>query len=332
MTTARHLTQSTKKRSVFTIATGLDSFLNMAVNLAISFERHNSTSDIDFYIVTDRKFKLPSKLRKTRIVDVSDSQIPKGFSAKLLIPELSQSPQSLFVDADCLITRNVEEIFSIFSGLPVGIFGEVMTEGERFGDVKGVCAKMSIPWLPNFNGGVYYVDNDFGAKEVFAAARALEPAYDDIGFVRLRGQPNEEMLVGAVLAKNGIYPVANGGNYYADFQWWPKLEELNILEGRCRLANPPAPDQLHQSKYPATKGEPIIVHFLGHHVELVAYQRSTVALRCWAHGFPLPTELSYLATIHSTLIEKVKAAFRRPYHYFFGFRKIRKSKSRLIIE
>lgn len=320
------------KKSVFTIATGLPAFREMAINLALSFEYFNGDNDIPFYIITDYPLIINNALKKTYVVNISGFSLPRGFSIKLLIDNFAPSDKSIFVDADCLFTGPADPLFEAFDGLPVGIFGVTMTSGERFGDVESYLRVLSIEFMPNFNGGIYYVDKNAGAKKIFDEARKLEPLYDQVGFVRLRGQPNDEMLIGAALAKQQIKPVENTGRYYADFQWWPQVIKLDILKGICHMMNPPYPDSRHQDYFPASDATPIVVHFLGHHVEGLLYKRSSVALRLWFARIPAPSLLAVILTSHLCAFELFKNMFRGIYHAIFGARPIQKTKNRFILD
>ncbi|MCW2284292.1 hypothetical protein M2323_002159 [Rhodoblastus acidophilus] len=320
-------------RSVFTIATGSESFFKMAINLARSFEYFNAgNNDIAFYIFTDVERRLPSDLKHSRLSVLKCDDLRIGFSIKLLIDRFAPTMQSIFIDADCFVLGSVEPLFDAFSDSSVGIFGEVLCDGERFGNVSSYNERLGISFMPNFNGGIYYIDKSREAKVIFAEARQLEPRYDDVGFVRLRGQPNDEMLIGAALAKNAIYPVPNDGRYYADFQWWPDLIEFDVLKGRCVMRNPPAPDPRRQERYPAAVASPLVVHFLGQHVDSAAYKRAALTLALNAKKLPFPGLLSSVFASPYFIEAAFKNRFRRVFRAMFGVRQIRRSRSRLVIE
>jgi hypothetical protein len=302
----------------------------MALNLARSFEWHNRRNAIRFFILTDLPTSVPPDLTRTTVIHMAKGSLARGFSAKLHLDKLAPSTRSLFIDADCLVLGPLEPLISAFDGRSVGVLGELMHDGEWFGDVTAVRRRLNLSHLLKFNGGVVYVTRSEEARAIYEYARELEAQYDEIGFVRLRGQPNDEMLMSASLAKHGVMPVRNAGEYYADFQWWPELREFDVLNGRCLMVNPPVPDSRHQTRYPATDAHPVILHFLGHHVNTPEYLRASISLR-YRHLF-VADLLAAIGSAHSFGIRALKDVCRPVFRRFCGTRPIPQSKSRLVID
>lgn len=69
-----------------------------------------------------------------------------------------------------------------------------------------------IQAMPRFNGEVYYLERGRICEKVYETARELERRYDDIGFVRLRGHPNDEVLVSLAMALHGQEPIPERGD------------------------------------------------------------------------------------------------------------------------
>lgn len=316
--------------SVFTIAGGLPIYFAMAVNLARSFELHNSSGDTVFHIITDLENTLPKDLCNTKVVRMPRGSLARGFSSKLHLDEFAPTPRALFLDADCLVLASLEPVFLVFKDHPVGIFGELMYDGEWFGNVISIRAKLGLSHLNKFNGGVYYVTKTAQAHSIFSFARKLEPQYDEIGFMRLRGQVDEELLIGASLALHGVLPVHNDGRFYADFQWWPNLQRLNVLKGRCTMTNPPAPHPKHQALFPAAEAHPAIVHFLGHHVESPEYRQAQVSLQY--RSTPFGNVLGLVGSAPAYLNRAIRNVCRPAFHKLFGVRRVKRTDSRLIID
>ena len=317
-------------RSAFTIATGKQSYKDMAINCARSFRRWN---DLPFVIFSDEQFALPVDLHGVEVRVLPAEQQRVGFSIKLLVDRFAPSPQSLFLDADCLVMGDLAPLFVAFAGKPVGVLGYLKADGEMFGDVPAVCKAAGVAALARFNGGVYYIEQGAESAAIFAEARRLEPMYDELGLVRLRGQPNDEILLSIALAKAGVPPLENTGRFYADFHWWPKVERFDALKGIAVMRNPPAGAAGRQNMYPPADlaDAPLVVHFLNHHVESVRYRRETLALRLTRYPFgarPLAT-LRYLPL---EAVERAKDALRPLFHRLFGPRKLRRSTMRLELD
>jgi len=315
-------------KSAFTIATGRQTYKKMAINCARSFARWN---DLPFFIYSDEELELPADLKNVSVRVMQPGEFGIGFSTKLHLDRFCPTNRSLFIDADCLVMGDLEPLFAACAGTPVGVLGYLKSDGEMFGDVRQVCAHVGVDALPHFNGGLYYVEQGHASAAIFDEARALEPRYDEIGLVRLRGQPNDEVLISIALAKAGVKPVANDGGFYADFQWWPEVERIDALKGEAIMRNPPAGSPGHQDRYPSGEAKPLVVHFLGHHVEGNRYREETLALLL--SRYPLPARLiAALAVLPARAVDGFKELFRPLFHRLFGARKIRKSASRLVLD
>lgn len=329
MLNSDNLMSAINTKSVFTIATGKVTYFNMAINLARSFEWHNSTSDLLFYIVTDLNLSLPPDLKRTQLIPVRDGIMPKGFSSKLHLDRLAVTEEALFIDADCLVMGPLEELFAEFGDKPVGVLGVSVVEGEWFGDIKSHMVRLGVDKFMKFNGGVYYLNKAKGAVEIYNAARNIETRYDEIGFLRLRGQPNDELSMAAALSKFDVLPVNSDGRFYGDFQWWPILLNLDVLSGQCRMRNPPPPDPQHQSAFPALDANPLILHFLGHHINSPEYVEQAFALRF--RYWPLSNFLARFLSTPSYLERKLKNFGRPFFRKIFGVRAVQAEKTRYIV-
>lgn len=316
-------------KCAFTVATGKKTYKDMAVHLALSVARNSPNTP--FILFTDSLFEVPKALKRSNFRLIEVENIRTGFSSKLRLAELVDVERSLFIDADCLVYRDLTPIFEAAQGSPVGVFGYSKKKGEFFCDVEKTCQAFDVASLPHFNGGLYYIERGEASAAVYSRALELEPRYDEIGLVRLRGQPNEEILMSISLAEHGIQPVANDGTLYADFQWWPQVDTLNVVRQKSSMQNPPPPHPLHQGTFPATSANPIVVHFLGHHAERPLYRRECLAVRLpgW-----IPAPDSVASVIMSPLFvkEKAREILRPAYRKLFGTRKVKESKSRLVID
>jgi hypothetical protein len=101
-----------------------------------------------------------------------------------------------------------------------------------------------------------------------------------------------------------------------------------VLNGKTFLENPPNPSPLHQDWYPFEKVSPLIIHFLGHHVQSYQYKKDAYRLSKLHQS-----SISFAEKLKSDLfIEwpmRARAAFKnmlRPlYKLIFGTRRIKPS-------
>jgi hypothetical protein len=224
-----------------------------------------------------------------------------------------------------MVYGNLLPVFEKFKGHQVSVVGSYIVTGEWFGDVAAICKKYRVPHLPKFNGGIYYLENGPVAAQVYATARELEAQYDEIGFVRLRGRPNDEVLMALAMALHKQEPIDEDGSIMAEFVNFQSGITSDILKGVAELYNDPGhPD--YQKNWPLTSARPLIVHFLGHHNKTLPYTKEVMLLE---HVFNKKYSLnkariltSLQITLPAQTVNWVKQLFRPLYHLFIGARKI----------
>ena len=143
--------------------------------------------------------------------------------------------------------------------------------------------------------------------------------------VRLRGLPNEEVLVAGAMARHNLWGVPDDGSISGDFQSSPGPHFLALLRGQRRMCNPPPGHPQHCPGAPVRVIEPAIVHFLAYHTHLPPYRAETAALAWTARG--LPDNLAYLASRLFILwpglgIIWIKNLLRPIYRRLFGLRPV----------
>lgn len=320
--------ESMPARAVLTIATGKRLYLDMAIALARSFGLWHADSDIGFFIATDLDDPLPSDLASwVQVLRHPRGALGSGFSVKLHLDKLAPAEQSLFIDADCLCLGALGPVFDRFAGHAVSVVGGPVAEGEWFGDIGRTREQFGLDELTKFNGGVYYIERGPVASAVYQRARALESRYDDIGLVRLRDCPNEELLMSIAMGLEGCKGIEDDGTIHGELFSCPRLLELDALSGKARLQNPPpdAPD--HRASYPVRTISPVVVHFLGDFTSKWPYRSQERILRLVCErGWP-PLVARVLVAVgygwpcraQQWLRERFRPAYRR----FFGPRAVR---------
>src|SRR5262249_35774320 len=153
----------------------------------------------------------------------------------LHLDRFAPADQTLFIDADCLCIRPLDFAFDRFGGRDVSVVGGTIAEGEWFGDVARICREADVTALPKFNGGVYYIEPGAKASAVYRRARELSFNYDALGLVRLRGAPNDELLMAIAMAQEDCWGIPEDGAVMGDFFSTPKVIELDTVRGRCVL-------------------------------------------------------------------------------------------------
>lgn len=323
-----HPSSSGAERAVITLALGKPYYTELAVNLARSFlQWHDGGggAEIDFHLITNHPELVPPDLARIRVRAARPGEFGEGFTTKLHLDRLAPAPRTLFVDADCLVTRPLDEVFRRFAGRPVGVTGRVIADGEFFCDVAAVRDRLGVPGMIQFVGGIYYLEPGPACSAVFDTARRIAERYDELGFVRLRGLPNEEPLLSAAMMLHGLAPLPDDGTVKGDAMCYPSAIDVDIFRGEARMVNDPR-DPGHFRKWPATEARPIIVHFNCSFAERDPYLREVERLRrVRGDRWPLLVATLYAwmtKTLPLAVVRELKRLLRPAYHRLFGVRPI----------
>jgi len=272
-------------------------YVDMAFNLARSFLFWNRNSGVSFHIVSDLDIDLPSDLGDgVSLMRLARGKLGPGFTPKLHLDSLAPADRTLFIDADCLCMGPVHETFGRFAGRPVSVVGGSISSGAWWGSIADIRARTGVASLPFFNGGLYYLERCDAARKVYMRAREIEQQYDAWGLLRLRGHPNDEILMAIAMAEAGIEAMPDDGSVMAAFNYYPQFVELDVFRGRCRIANPAAPHPLHTPIAPVRAVEPRFPHFVNTYTDHWRYRAEALKLRLhmlsgwprWlAHAFAL---------------------------------------------
>jgi hypothetical protein len=287
----------------------------MSFNLARSFRLWHQNSDIEFHLVTDHEAPTPPDLAFIQRVQKSPKEMARGFSSKLYLDQLAPAAKTLFIDSDCLCVRNLDEVFQRFAGQAVSVVGAMKSEGEWFGDIRSRCQRYGVAAVPVFVGAIYYLEPGETCTRVFEAARKAEREYDEAGFIRLRGVPNEEPLISVAMAQSGCKPTADDGVVKVDAMYWEKAK-MNLLQGKAEVA-------MHDG--PILR--PILLHFNCSFAEKPPYTNEVKTLKL-ASLYRWPPIVAEIAgkvwhQVPYLLRQGFLDCFRPLYRAMFGVRKIR---------
>lgn len=313
-------------RAVVTIATGKKVYMDMAAALARSY--HYWNEDIPFILLTDYSSIVPSDIGQLEGVEVirkNLSPMGRGFSIKLFLDKLSPAQETLFIDADCLVTGPIKPVFERFRGQSVSTIGALQSEGEWFGDIKDRCRGFDVESVPVFVGSVYYFRHDAICRQVFDKARAILPFYNEHGFVRLRGVPNEEPLLSVGMACFGQEPIADDGLLKADAMNFEDSIAIDIFTGKVAFNGSGS----QKTSWGVTHATPVIAHFNDAYAEGPPYTREQSKLKqVYQHGWAEQTASMYAWCRHQlphSIMSRAKEVGRPLYRALFGAREVKKS-------
>lgn len=178
------------KRRLYTVASGSPRYAEMALGLARSLE-----------LIGDRTLRtVVSDVDEPKLARFFDQVLPPDaatppYLRKLDALRLTDADQVLFVDADSIAFRRLDEIFVACEGKRLAVQGAIRTEGHWYGDLAKILPRYGLEGIQRFNGGLIYYERHLDTERLFAKVREIAENYDDSGLERFRGEvPDEPCL------------------------------------------------------------------------------------------------------------------------------------------
>ena len=314
-------------REALTLACGKQLYFEMAAALARSFRVHHPEGEIAFTIATDDPKKIPADVAEWCQVHLIEDLSVIGFELKLNLDRYAKADATLFIDADCLVTRNLSPFFDELEGTPVTAFGKNEPAGEWFGDLAARAEAIGTDYIPVLVGALYYFERNETAQEVFDTARAHADRYDELGIVRLRGKKNEEPLISIGMAKNGLRVREDDARFKADIMGFHGPFSIDVFDGKVAFCEPKKDVLLAPScQSPA---EPAVAHFNDAYTAMWQYREQCDALhRHFSQGQSISSAKrgARLATgLPGQTKESLRNTFRPLFHRLFGTRAVKKN-------
>jgi hypothetical protein len=267
------------------MAYGRPTYQRQAAALLSSIRRHSPGLAVT--LATDRPGGRLSA-RADHVVGLTGSYT--DCRPKLDLDVLSPYRQTLYLDADSLVVRDLAELFDRFGTEEFVVLGRDAGTGHWYGDVAEMCRMAGSSSLPRFNGGLILFTRSALAVDVFAEARAMADRYEELGFDHFRQGVADEPLLAIALARRGI----------------SALDPSKSCASLLGLDRPPAIDVLSGVARFSKRGTvmaPAVVHFAGDYSSRWAlsgalYRRETLTLRLVDRGVPARTARMAAGLLH----------------------------------
>jgi hypothetical protein len=223
------------RQGYLTVATRSEVFLDYAINLRLSCYFNDPLRP--FALVTDKH--LLRKLDELGIVHYFNNIViydgrNVSWEIKLDLIDLSPFGQTVYIDADSLMIKNPDSAWHVLNDRRFGVQGPEHYDGLWYGQSQTeIMAKMSISYLPKFNGGFLYFDKSDIARNVFETAQDLyQNNYDHLGFRLNHGLQVDEPIIGIAMALHGIKPLPDHTNIMFTIlgieYWFGKMAKLTL--------------------------------------------------------------------------------------------------------
>lgn len=168
-------------RGFITIATGKDHYYKIAANLLLSY-RYYSSDPEPFAIIADRKNQYTDLF--DQVIIMEDPCF--SYVDKLRLPEYVPFDETIFIDADCLVYKDLNDYWKMFRDAgSFSCFGENYPLDYKYGwfrkEDTGIYRER-VQYIPSFVGGVYYLRKTDELEVFYELVKHIIPTYHDYRF------------------------------------------------------------------------------------------------------------------------------------------------------
>ena len=189
-------------RGFVTIATGQERYFKLARNLLHSY-RLFASKKCPFAIMCDRKNKYTEEFDDIILMDKAYG----NYLDKLQLYAYLPYDETIFIDADSLAYGDLDEWWKIFEDADeFSLFGYMWTDlhsGKGWFDPSGLKEyREQVSYIPDFNGGIYYMRRGEICKEVFHLANYFAVHFSEYTFKGFVTPADEPVLALAMAVQN----------------------------------------------------------------------------------------------------------------------------------
>lgn len=194
------------KKGFITLATG-KKYRKIARNLLRSYRRF-AKERLPFAILTDTEDQYTDEFDK--VILITDPLF--SYMDKLKIESLTPFDETIFIDSDCLIYRDINCYFNWFekNGSDFSVIGAVHPPEwmDGYFQIEKIKKYVSVvpTFIPSFNGGIYYIKSGEVSKSVFTDANDFARHYQVFDFYMPSG---DEPVLALSMAIHDCYPMTS---------------------------------------------------------------------------------------------------------------------------
>ena len=191
-------------RGFVTIATGEERYFNIARNLLWSY-RQFASGKYPFAIICDRENEYTAEFDDVILLKEAHC----NYLDKLQLYDYLPYDETIFIDADSLAYGDLDEWWDIFKDADdFSLFGYVWTDlksgrGWFVPDGTGEF-KDKITFIPDFNGGIYYMRRSEKCRRVFELANYFAEHFSEYAFNGFGSAADEPCLALAMAVEQGM--------------------------------------------------------------------------------------------------------------------------------
>lgn len=191
-----------KTRGFVTIATGDERYYILARNLLYSYRQFASVK-YPFAIICDKKNKYTAEFDDVILLKKAHC----NYLDKLYLYNWLPYDETIFIDADSLAYGDLDTWWKLFEGADdFSLFGYAWTDlkSGRGWFIPGGLNEYNdyVSFIPDFNGGVYYLRKSERCEAVFKLANYFAENYKDYSFTDFKTPADEPCLALAMAVYN----------------------------------------------------------------------------------------------------------------------------------
>jgi hypothetical protein len=217
------------QRGIVTIAIGSQVYLDMARDLALSMKLH--CPGIPRAVLTDATSG--EIIRLFDIVIPYRTEYGRGLYPKTCIDQYTPFLETLFIDGDSLVVRDLDFIWKLFGGREFAFVGQAISSGYWYTDIPALLARLRLTSLPSLNSGMFFFKQGDVATRVLRRTREI---FLDEGQYPLDPWGNsrtDEIPLAIALEEAGIAPVPDQGTTMRTPIRIQGTMDIDVLAGRC---------------------------------------------------------------------------------------------------
>lgn len=263
------------ERGFLTVATG-EYFHYLAVNMRNSYH-YSQKKKYPLCVITDPDGEPLLREYFDDVVVIQEKNA--GYLNRLKVQALSPYDETIFIDADTLIVRDISDWWDVFgnSGYDVAVWGwNCEITSPRCGKLisQKAAQKYGITRYIGFNGGVYYFKKTEKAARIYARAVELLDTYIEDEQYLFNGKMGDEPVMAVALLENDIYGVEDPQKERMFCTPGMHNLKIDLLAGKCTFI-----------KYDY-RVNPAVMHWGTGDTKKPVYRREVQIMNMYQKGYP----------------------------------------------
>lgn len=224
-------------KGFITIATGKEQYYKIARNLLRSY-RFTTENPLPFAILCDTENEYTKEFDDVCIFDEARC----SYLDKLEMYEYLPYDINIFIDADCIVYRDINRLFDIFENADdFCCYGRVLPLDDKTGwfeyENLGADLQKQIDYVVGLHGGIYYMRKTAKCKKVLDDTKSFALNYADYKFKGKFTNPGDEPLVALSMAVNDCKPIPH--DFSSLICWWEHENAFKLnISSHCAYCSP----------------------------------------------------------------------------------------------